>query len=167
MSTTLLAAAHLGDGTPLVTALFWTAVYLLIPVVAAQFPATRYYASSGDLGDMSSGGIRWARLRRTDVSRPRLVAEILAAGAAATAGSLFLTHTVIENIHDVTASVPFVVLASFSAIPALAAIFYTALAFGSTNDQVQAAQSALLRTALGAPALRAGSNVSTRTEATR
>lgn len=126
MSTSLLAAAHLDTDVSVGTALLWIAFYLLIPVVAAQFPATRYYDTRG-------GGPGWRQLRRTDVSRAQLVAEVLAAGAAATAGSLFVTMQLVENIYDVTTLIPFPVLASVSAMPALAAASYTARVFLSTD----------------------------------
>lgn len=130
MSTSLLAAAHLDTNASVGTALFWIAFYLLIPVVAAQFPATRYYDTGGGPG--------WTRLRRTDVSRARLVAEVLAAGAAATAGSLFFTMQMVENIYDVTTLIPFPVLASVSAIPAVAAVSYTARVFlGTDRDRLE------------------------------
>ena len=131
MSTSLLAAAHLDTDASVGTALFWIAFYLFIPVVAAQFPATRYYGTDGDRPG-------WTRLRRTDVSRAQLVAEVLAAGAAATAGSLFFTMQMVENIYDVTTLIPFPVLASVSAMPAVAAASYTARVFlGTDRDRLE------------------------------
>ena len=160
MSTSLLAAAHLDTDASVGTALFWIAFYLLIPVVAAQFPATRYYDTRG-------GGPGWTRLRRTDVSRAQLVAEVLAAGAAATAGSLFVTMQMGENIYDITTLIPFPVLAFVSAIPAVAAVSYTARIFLTTNDRAQEPYSASLLSADGGASGRANSNTDTQTEATR